>query len=65
MCTDIWDAVEGGAGEGLGKKVKEGAYDGGRVAVIDFRTSWGGLLRDFEEVSPIPLFYDSMSTEVG
>lgn len=35
----------------MGKKVKEGAYDGGRVAVIDFATSWGGLLRDFEDVS--------------
>lgn len=53
MCTDIWDgslSLDGGAGN-HGEEQVEGSFEMGRVGIEDFKQAWGGLLRDFEEVS--------------
>ncbi|KAM0753103.1 hypothetical protein T439DRAFT_346775 [Meredithblackwellia eburnea MCA 4105] len=51
ICFDLWDA-DFEAGEGNLVQL-EGAYDLGRVHVFDFGESWGGVLRNFEQ-----MYYD-------
>lgn len=49
MCSDLWDSAED-VGEGTGDQV-DGAFEQGRVAVIPWTAAWGGLLKNFEDVS--------------
>lgn len=49
MCVDIWDSAER-AREGKGS-IAEGDFERGRVAIVDWKESWGGMLREFEDVS--------------
>lgn len=49
ICADLWDA-KGEAGEG-GDDVEEGAYNTGRVDLVPWKEAFGGMLKDFEDVS--------------
>lgn len=53
ICSDLWDS-EGSAGEKKDVAI-EGAYEEGRVVIVDFEESWGGLMRSFEKVCGIIL----------
>lgn len=50
ICADLWDS-KGDAGDAVKGTTKSvGAYETGRVTVIDWNMAYGGMLEGFEDV---------------